>query len=196
MAYHFPCIRVIWDRNRVWPMPPVRYHRNGGQRVAVFHEVHVGPEPGFPAGRKGLALAGAWLQHGIPSEADGMIILDADVAVDPQMVAAMIAACASDPESVWTAPAKIWPTTTGRGDWIWAHWENEDGESQDCDEVARWFSFCFTYLPRRLIEHCLKNNRLQSWTYPIVDASVCKAARRIGVKGKVVPDCFPVHLHY
>jgi hypothetical protein len=78
--------------------------------------------------------------------------------------------------------------------WVWAHWETEPG--QDIDYAARWFSFNFTYLPRALLEHCLKPGKLKTWTYPNVDASVARAARELGIPGRVVDGCFPVHLHW
>lgn len=187
--------RIIWDREEHWSLPVVRYTTADGARFALkFTPIHVGPEPGWPCGRKGLALAGAWKQLAPHDGADGMLILDADVAVDPQMVVTMMAAIGSDPESVWTAPVRIWPVSTMRDGWVWSHWDQ--AASQEIDEEARWFSFCFTYLPARLIEHCLKDRRMLTWTYPRVDAAVSKAAQQLGIKGRVVQDCFPVHLHW
>lgn len=188
------CVRIIWDREPFWPMPVIRYTADGRSYAVKFSPVHFGPETGWPAGRKGAAIAGAWRQLGAGADADGMLLLDADVAVDPQMVIDMMTAIGSDPESVWTAPVRIWPVSTLRDGWVWSHWDQ--AASQQVDEVANWFSFCFTYVPRALIEHCLKGSRLQSWTYPKVDASMARAARDMGIKGRVVPDCFPVHLHW
>lgn len=186
------CVRVIWDREHFWPMPVIRYTAGGVNHAIKFTPVHFGPESGWPVGRKGAALAGAWKQLG--GDADGMLILDADVAVDPQMVVTMMSAIGGDPESVWTAPVRIWPVSTMRDGWVWSHWETE--ASQQVDEVANWFSFCFTYVPRALLDHCVRGGRLASWTYPRVDASMARAARNLGIKGRVVQECFPVHLHW
>jgi hypothetical protein len=189
------CIRVIWDRDRMWHLPPVRCWVTGQEMVIKFREVHVVPEPGWPAGRKGMSLAGAWAQFGKASDADGMLILDADVVIDSDMVVAMREAIDSDPLSVWTAPVKLWPIGTGRDHWVWSHWEHD--ASQQVDDVANWFGFSFTYLPKRLIEHCVKlRPGLSSWTFPIVDASFAKQARALGIPGRVVRDCWPVHLHW
>jgi hypothetical protein len=188
------CIRVIWDRQDYWPMPVIRYTTPGPVNHAVkFAPIHFGPETGYPLGRKGAALAGAWKQLGAGG-ADGMLVLDADVAVDPAMVITMMGAIAGDPESVWTAPVRIWPVSTMRERWVWGHWEKE--ASQEIDQAANWFSFNFTYLPKALIEFVLRGNRLQTWTYPRVDASMARAARDTGIRGRVVEDCFPVHLHW
>ncbi|MFZ0665042.1 MAG: hypothetical protein WAM97_04755 [Acidimicrobiales bacterium] len=186
------CVRVVWDREQFWPLPIIR-HTDGHMNHAIkFSPVHFGPETGYPAGRKGAAIAGAWKQLG--TTAAGMLILDADVAIDPMMVITMMRAIGDDPESVWTAPVRIWPVSTMKDSWVWAHWETEP--SQRIDDVANWFSFNFTYVPRALVEHCLKGNQLQSWTYPRVDASMARAARQMGIKGRVVQDCFPIHLHW
>jgi hypothetical protein len=187
------CVRVIWDREPFWPMPVIRYVSGGDNHAIRFAPVHFGPETGWPAGRKGLALHGAWHQLGRKSNAAGMLVLDADVAVDPQMVVTMMAAIGGDPESVWTAPVRIWPVSTMRHGWVWAHWETE--ASQHLDEVANWFSFNFTYLPAALLGQAERRG-LKSWTYPNCDASMARTAREMGVKGRVVEDCFPVHLHW
>lgn len=161
-----------------------------------FHEVRVRPEPEYPAGRKGLALKGAWVQLGRKAGADGMLVLDGDVAIDPGHVRAMFAAIAGRPEIVHTAPVKLWPVSTSRPDWHWAHWE--DHPSQDIDGKANYFSFCFTYLPAQLLEACInaRPKGLADWTYPNVDASVSAQARRMGLGAWVVRDCYPVHVHW
>jgi hypothetical protein len=186
------CIRLHWSPPGAaapWVLPFVRY-RDQNLR---FFDIHIQPEPGYPAGRKGLMLSGAWQQMG--READGMLILDGDVAIDPQICQAMMSAISTDDEAVWTAPVKIWPAGTMREDWVWAHWEK--APSQVIDQAANWFSFNFTYLPRRLLDSCDKSlTGLKSWTYPVVDASVSKHARKLGIPGRVVPDCFPVHMHW
>lgn len=190
------CVRVIWDRQEYWSLPVIRYTTTDGANHAIrFTPVHLGPEAGWPMGRKGLALAGAWGQLNRGGDvADGMLVLDADVAIDPQMVITMMTAIGTDPAAVWTAPVRIWPVSTMKDHWIWAHWNLVP--SQHVDQSARWFSFNFTYLPRQLLEHCLKPGRLKTWTYPNTDSSVARAARELGIPGNVVADCWPVHLHW
>jgi len=172
---------VIWDHGGL----PVK--------LAAFRDVHVAPSAEYPFGRKGLALAGAWRQLAGSADVAGMLLLDGDVAADPVDHDAITACIDSDPEAVWTAPVRIWPVSTYRDDWVWAHWETE--ASQHLDLTANWFSFNFTYLPRRLIGACLEAG-LEGWQFPRVDAEVSRVARRMRVPGRVAAECRPVHMHY
>ena len=174
-------VRVVWHGEAL-PLCP-----------AVFRDIHIGPEPGYPFGRKGLALAGAWRQLG--DGADGMLILDGDVAIDPADLLTMRRAIDAEPGAVHTAPARIWPKSARRPDWTWAHW-SEAGPSQQLEvDGVRWFSFCFTYLPRYLLTSLCRSG-LAGWQFPCVDGSVSRRAQRLGVPVRVVADCWPVHLHY
>ena len=144
------CVRPIWDREAL-PMPRKLQYRRGDRLHPVkFFPVHVGPEPDHPVGRKGHVLARAWEQLRGSPPADGLLILDGDVAVDPEHTRAMIEAIDSDCTRVWTAPVRIWPVSTHRQDWVWAHWE--DHASQELDMFPRYFSFSFTYLPAGLVD--------------------------------------------
>jgi hypothetical protein len=176
-------VRVEWDRQApACPLPP------------TFHRIRVLPEPGWPLGRKGLALAGAWQQMAGPNT-DGMLILDGDVAIDPLDLAAMRAAIHDEPRSVLTAPARLWPASTNLPEWSWAHW-GTPGQSQVLDPgpVTR-FSFCFTWLPRRLIHACMAAG-LDIWTFPRVDQLVSQEAVRQRIPVRLVAGCWPKHLHY
>lgn len=187
------CVRVIWDR-KAFDMPPVRYLDSAKvPRVLRFHPLHVVPEVEYPAGRKGLALAGAWRYFGIKGGADGLLILDGDVAIDPVMAEKMLNAIGREPGSVHTAPVRLWPVSTGRPDWVWAHWEKE--ASQEIDLNPRYFSFNFTWLPRKLIEGCLTDG-LERWTFPNCDACVSAMARKMKMPVRVVTEIEPLHLHW
>jgi hypothetical protein len=175
------CIRVIWDRTAI-PLP-----------LKGFYSVHVGPEPGYPFGRRGLTLAGAWQQLSCAASL-GMLMLDGDVAVDPCDVAIMMQAIGSNPDVVHVAPVKIWPVSTKRGQWVWAH--SRDDNSQDDTDEPIGFGFSFTYLPRALIESCIEAG-LRSWAYPWTDTNVSKQARELGTRICVVRNgCSPKHLNY
>lgn len=185
---------MIWGAEAPYRMGPVVYQDASGiVHRLKFHHLHVMPEAAFPVGRKGLVLHGAWMALGRKAQADGMLIVDGDVAIDPVMAVAMLNAIHSDPEAVWTAPVKIWPESTHRDDWVWSHWEKD--ASQEKDEIASYFSFCFTYLPASLMEACVKGG-LQKWTFPNVDACVAKEARKLGLKARMVDGIEPVHLHW
>lgn len=180
------CVRLIWQKPD-WEMPVARHP--GG--LVRFHPIVIRPELEHPAGRKGLALKCAWEQ--MSCGADGMLILDSDVAVDPQMIGSMLSAIHAEPEAVHTAPVRIWPVSTMREDWTWAHWK--DSPSQQIDYEPRWFSFCFTWLPGKLVRSAIKDG-LQTWHYPHVDSNMSREAGRIGVPVRVVKDCWPVHVHW
>jgi hypothetical protein len=184
------CARVSW-LEPAWQMPKLVYWVGGRQRNVHFYDVIIRPEPEYPAGRKGLAIAGAWTQLG--RDADGLLILDGDVAIDPHVFSRMFDMIGSYPGDVLTAPAKIWPVSTHRESWVWSHWTEQ--ASQEIEPEARWFSFCFTYLPRRLLDSAVRNG-LRKWTYPRVDASMSKEAQRLGIPVQVVKDCSPLHLNW
>jgi hypothetical protein len=183
---------MIWDRQST-PRGTVLYRKGDYLRNAKFFPIHVTPEPEYPVGRKGLMMASAWETLGKRANCDGMIVLDGDVAVDPTHVAAMFDAIDADPQVVWTAPVRIWPVSTHRADWVWAHWK--DRASQNLDNDPLWFSFCFTYLPAQLLNFAIAKG-MKTWVYPRVDANVSAQAQKLGVKARMIEDCFPVHLHY
>jgi hypothetical protein len=176
------CVRVDWDRTAL-PLPAsLRYHH-----------LHIDPEPGYPFGRKGLQLASAW-RHLAAPHFDGMLIIDGDVMIDPADHAAMMAAIDAEPGQVHTAPVRIWPASTKRPGWVWSHWA--DQASQDIDRAGvRWFSFCYTYLPRPLLSRCLADG-MAGWQYPGVDMEVSKRAVAAGIPVNIVPGCWPKHLHW
>lgn len=174
------CLHVNWDRTAL----PIR--------LPDFHELHIGPEPGYPAGRKGLQLAGAWRQLA-GATTDGLLLLDGDVAVDALDLAAMRHAIHAEPGIVHTAAVRLWPKSTKRAGWIWGHWAREPGQKMT---RAPWrFSFCFTYVPRAVIEQALEDG-LESWTFPWVDREMSCAARAAAVRVSVVPNCTPKHIHF
>lgn len=174
------CLHVNWDRTAL----PVR--------LPSFHELHIGPEPGYPAGRKGLQLAGAWRQLA-GAATDGMLLLDGDVVIDLLDLAVMKTAISRAPAIVHTAPVRLWPRSTKWAQWAWAHWADEP--SQVMDRHPWRFSFCFTYLPRTVIEHAIESG-LEGWTFPWVDREVSHVTRGLGCRVSVVEDCTPKHLHF
>jgi len=186
------CVRIDWDRTAI-PMP---------QRT--FYTLRIDPEPGFPFGRKGYSLAGAWAQ--LSAEVPGMIgmcVLDGDVAIDPEDIEAMLRAAANSPHSVWTAPVRLWPVSTKREKvagqrpgsmaWHWGHWRAEPSQVDEDDPV--WFSLCLTYLPRPLLEQCVRAG-MRNWTYPGVDKRIAAQAQKLRIPVKIVRAARPVHLNY
>jgi hypothetical protein len=175
-------VRINWDHVPLIKCPP------------GFHLLNVLPEPEYPFGRKGLALASGWDQlRGTPSAA-GMLMLDSDVAVDPEEVAIMEEAIHADPLAVHIAPVRLWPASTKLDTWVWGHGLRKFSQDDDPDAPGI-FTFCFTYLPERLIIACVTAG-LKTWTYPLVDQRVSKVARGLRLKTHTVRGCAPVHLNY
>lgn len=175
--------RVNWDGTA---MP---FHMPGTR----WFDISVQPEPGYPVGRKGLALDAAWMQLR-NQDCTGMLILDGDVAIDPLDYAAMCEAIDGEPRAVHTAPVRLWPASTQRESWIWGHW-CDDGPSQDYCLAPDRFTFCFTYLPRALLWHARRGG-LRSWIFPGVDLRMAETARRFRIPVRIVHGCHPKHMHY
>jgi hypothetical protein len=178
------CIRLDWNHTAI----PLRI-------ASKYYTLHVDPEPAHPFGRKGLAIAGAWHQLAGPDIA-GMLILDGDVAIDPHDHQHMLQAIDKDPHNtIHTAPVILWPTSTHTDSWVWGHGTGGHFTQDDTDDNLDTFTFCYTYLPRRLMEACLTSG-LTEWTYPGVDGKFCHQARTIGTPVNVVRSASPKHLNY
>jgi hypothetical protein len=173
------CIRVVWDRAAI-PLA-----------LRGFHTVHVGPEPDWPFGRRGAAMAGAWRQLG--GRADGMLVLDGDVAADPLDKVAMFAAIEEDHRVVHVAPVRLWPASTHRHSWVWGHGRG-DFSQEDTDDPDL-FTFSFTYLPLRLIETCIRAG-MAGWHYPHVAERMRVESQRMGMVVRVVRAAAPKHMNY
>jgi hypothetical protein len=176
------CVRLDWNHTAI----PLRI-------ASRFYALEVNPEPEYPFGRKGLGLARTWQQLAEPGAA-GMLLLDGDVAIDPHDFDHMLAAIDKRPGAVHTGLVRLWPVSTRLDRWVWGH--GRDGYSRQLNPgVLNTFSFCFTYLPRALIEHCIEQG-MEEWRYPHVDVNTCKAARELGIQVHLAAEVRPVHLHY
>lgn len=124
-----------------------------------------------------------------------MLLLDGDVAIDPLDFDRMLRAIESNPLAVNTAPVILWPVSTHTEGWVWGHGRNGRYTAVDYSENLDVFTFCFTYLPRALIEYCIEDG-MDTWKFPDVDRLVCEAARDTGVKVNLVRSVSPKHLNY
>jgi hypothetical protein len=182
----FVFFRLLWDGHHIkFPL-----HLAG----VNMKDLHVAPETSAPFGRKGLALASAWAQL-VDPDMGGMLILDGDVVIDPYDYVQMYAAIQKDPAAVHIAPVRLWPVSKNDLDgWAWGHCR--DGQfTQEMTLDPDFFSFNFTYVPRRVIELAVKAG-LKNWQYPQVDRFMSRTARQAGVTMSVVTACRPKHLHY
>jgi hypothetical protein len=126
------------------------------------------------------------------------LILDGDVAIDPHDHAAMVNSIRSDYSSVWIGPAKIWPISTNFSTWVWAHRKNGAARITEWQEYCTdpdTFSFCYTFLPERLLGACIQGG-MAKWCYPNVDYNVVKKAQSLDIPVRVVEGCYPKHMNY
>jgi hypothetical protein len=159
-----------------------------------WFDLHIDPTPEHPFGSKGHAFSEAWRVLG-NKECAGMLLMDADVSIDPIDYSAMGEAVNAEPAAVHTAPVRLWPASTQRASWIWGHWCDECKQGQQfCAQPDR-FTFSFTYLPRRLLSLADKAG-LKGWTFPGVDLRMAAVAKRNNIPVRVVPECHPKHMHY
>ena len=175
-------VKVNWDKTAV----KLEMDRH-------YYNLAVCPEPCHPFGQKGMWLQRAWQQLGGYGHA-GMLVLDGDVAIDRYDHEMMISAIHFQPDMVHVAPARIWPVSTRQERWTWAHWSSEPSQVLETEDV-KWFSFNYTYLPRKVIERAIKDG-LPEGRYPFVDTNVCLSAQRCDAAVNVVITCQPKHLHY
>jgi hypothetical protein len=167
------------------------------RKMPGYHRVDLHPTDEYPTGRKGLAISKMW-ELMAEEHTSGVIILDGDVAIDPHDNAAMDDATKRYPDHVNIGASIIWPISTNFSTWVWAHRRNGAKKITDWQvftDSPDTFSFCFTYLPRRLLEACMPIG-MSSWTYPQVDYNVTKAAQRLEIPMRVVENCNPKHMNY
>jgi len=185
---NFVFCRLIWEKSG----PPFPFHMPRTR----WHDLYLCPEPGAPFGRKGRAVEGAWKQLA-ERGTNGLLLMDGDVVIDPLDFAGMLTAIAQAPELVHVAPARLWPASTQQDSWTWAHWADGHGQTQHWTDTPDRFSFNFTYLPRKLIVRAMQHKPpLNTWQFPNVDQRMSQVAKECGIKAKVVPNCWPKHLHY
>lgn len=176
------CIRTNWNHTAIQ------------LRIAEkFFTLEINPEPEYPFGRKGLALKRAWQQLSEP-HFSGMLILDGDVAIDPHDYEAMLKAIDRNPNDVCTTSVKLWPTSTLELSWRYGHGRGEYSQA-DYSSNLDTFTFCFTYLPRVLIESAIRAG-LALMYYPHVDVFVCQQAQKLKLPVHLVREATPKHLNY
>lgn len=176
------CIRENWDDTALKiPLP------------GNFFTLNIRPSAEYPFGEKGKAIAGAWRQLS-NNHVDGMLMLDGDVVIEPVDLSNMMAAIHTHDKMVVIAPARIWPKSTKRKRWVWAHWSSEASQDMETENI-RWFTFNFTYLPRKVIEQAVEDG-LSTWTYPSVDKRMSDSAAKAGVPVFVAENVLPKHLNF
>lgn len=167
------------------------------REIPQFRRIDILPTNEYPLGRKGHTLVSVWNtcaeEHTV-----GMCILDGDVAIDPLDAALMHQAITQYKDDIHLAHVKIWPKSTGLSDWTWAErkWgTNTVEEWQKLRADVDTMSFGFTYIPRRLIEQCIREG-MHTWVYPNVDFNVGRVAREMKIKFRIVEGAYPKHVNF
>lgn len=158
--------------------------------------IPLAPEPDWPHGRKGKATADAWSLYGSKVRT-GLLVMDNDVAADPDDLAAMTEAVQQLPADVHTAMVKNWPASTSRPDWIWSHRAGRLGApepTQDDSAAVVYFATGMTWLPGRLLD--LAADQLPTWPFHAFDVGLSEVALAHDIPAHAVPACRPKHLHF
>lgn len=178
-----PICQTVWCNFRIVSLP-------------VDYLLHVFPEPGFPYGLKGREFSGLW--RGLPAaRPPGLLLLDPDIAADPDDLAAMTAAAAAAPQLLHTAAVKLWPQSTGLDDWIWSHRGgtfDQPAATQQEDVPIAYVATGMLYAPARLLD--LVAEAGPRWNVYQWDVGVSELALAHGIEARLVPGCRPKHLHF
>jgi len=180
---HHPHVQVEWDHWRI-------------ESVRPDHILRVIPEPDAPRGRKASLMASYWVRAKADGAA-GVLWQDPDIVCDPDDIAAMHEAIAMHPARVLVGVHKLWPASTMRDDWVWAHGRMNGTMphmSQNLATNAEWFALGLTWTPRRLLDYALPH--MPAWQFGQVDAGLGAVARQQGIAGLAVTGARPKHLHF
>ena len=164
--------------------------------VRPDHILRVAPLPDQPRGRKAALMAEHWTQIRDQGWA-GVIWQDPDIVCDPDDLDAMREQARDYPSWVGVAAHKLWPASTMRDGWVWAHGimaGDRPVMSQRMQPRAEWFALGLTYTPAALLN--LAAPHMPAWVFGQVDSGLAAVARQHGIPGRVVPHARPKHLHF
>jgi hypothetical protein len=164
--------------------------------VAPDEIIRVAPEPDAPRGRKARLMADYWRSIREVGYS-GILWQDPDIVCDPDDIDAMRAWAGQYPQNVLVAPHKLWPASTMRPSWVWAHGHWDNGApvmSQQLVRKPEWFALGLTYTPAVLLE--LAAPHMFAWQFGQVDSGLSAVARQHKIPGLVVGAARPKHLHF
>jgi hypothetical protein len=179
----YPHVQIEWNHWRIASVRPDNVLR-------------IAPEEGAPRGRKGPLMADFWT-HALRRDADGILWQDPDIVIDPDDMDEMRKAIDRAPDYIHCSVHKLWPASTMRDDWVYAH-GLLDGIyhvlNQRMAPRADWFALGFTYTPARLLN--LAAPHMINWVFGQVDSGLSTVARQNNIPAFPVPKCRPKHLHF
>lgn len=109
----------------------------------------------------------------------------------------MIAAVRISPDRVYVAAHKLWPASTMRDDWVWAHGRMIDGAPELTQRLrigAQWWALGLTYTPGALLD--LAAPHMPAWVFGQVDTGLSAIARQHHIAGICIEKARPKHLHF
>lgn len=178
------------------PHVQIQWKHERAESVRPDDILRVAPEDDAPRGRKAALMAAYWWMAKQKGAA-GVIWQDPDIVCDPDDLAAMRTAIEYRPTSVAVASHKLWPASTMRDSWVWAHGLHVGGYpvlGQVWQKRAEWFALGLTYTPGRLLD--LAYPHMPAWVFGQVDNGLSNIARVHGIPGFAVKDARPKHLHF
>jgi hypothetical protein len=98
MWVRYPWIVTVWQVPRVWLPPEI-------QQLRIPYDAER-----TPAGDKGAVFRAAWLHW--RGYSPGLVVMDSDIAIEPDGVATMERYIAQDEGCVWAAPYRLWEGNT------------------------------------------------------------------------------------
>lgn len=101
------------------------------------------------------------------------------------------------PDFIHCSVHKLWPASTMRDGWVFAHglWkDNAPVMEQKVAPRADWFALGFTYTPGRLLQ--LAYPHMFQWVFGQVDSGLAATARQHFIPAFPVLRCRPKHLHF
>lgn len=180
---YIPVVQFAWEGRRIHGVIPDH----------VINAAHI---PGPPGSSRYIKLANliADAPDIFPA---GIILMDCDIAADPDDLAAMREAAQLAPGDVHTALVKNWPASTGRGEWMWSHRGGTLGApvaSQEIADPPAYFATDLTYLPPLLLN--LARPLMHAWKWFEGDVQLSEIALRHGIPAHLVRGARPKHLHF
>ena len=160
------------------------------------HVIRTRPDHLYPHGRKGQGMQD-WYAQVRDRGHHGIVWLDADVAADPDDLAAIDDAIIKRPDYMHTAALKLWPASTGRDDWMWSHRTGDHGSpeaTQDISAPVRYVATGMLYTPMKLLSLCYGPLARLQWAE--VDVFLSEMALRHDIPARIVLGCRPKHLHF
>lgn len=164
--------------------------------VPINHVIDARPEPEFPPNHRAQLMSDLWCTD-LRSEQPGVLWLTCDVALDPGDLAAMARSIAWRPADVHTGLVKLWPTSTGRPDWMWSHRTGtieQPAATQDETAPCVYFTIDCVWTPARLLDAAFP--AISGDYFSQIDLSLSRIAHGLGIVAHLVPGCRPKHLHF